>query len=205
MPLNRSAVNELIRMGIPVVIASGDHPDSVTSTGALLGIRPDNCFGGLTAQRKVDLIKSLGGNVAFVGDGVNDVQAISEANVGISVGSAVEISLQVYVGMNALPHLGSIREYLLIFLFMFVQSSDAVLTNCHLNEVPGLIKLARKVVTRMRFNVLSSLVYNAIAIPVAAGAFYPRFVLSSSVCALLMSLSSITVIVASLGLLIDDK
>jgi Cu2+-exporting ATPase len=116
--------------------------------------------------------------VAFLGDGINDIPAISTADVGISIGSALGHSLE------------------------FAQ---IVFTRAKLIDLLVLMKTCKLASRKALSNVIISVMYNAIAIPAAAGLLWPRFTLTPAACSVLMFLSSLTVIASSLQLLARKK
>ncbi|HEX2839571.1 MAG TPA: heavy metal translocating P-type ATPase [Phycisphaerales bacterium] len=90
-----ASVQALTAMGWRVIVASGDAPHVVAAVGAALGLRPQDCLGGLTPEQKTQLVRNTRGlgPVVMVGDGVNDAPALAEATVGIAVHGGAEASL----------------------------------------------------------------------------------------------------------------
>ncbi len=164
----RAVIDALRARGWTVAILSGDHADVVERVGAQLGLRAEDCRGGLSPAEKAALVSAEAGRTTvMVGDGVNDSGALMAATVGIAVHGGAEASLRaapVYLGR---PDLGALVE--------LVDDSTAAV---------GTIRRTLSV----------SLLYNAVAVGLAATG-----VMSPLVAALLMPLSSVSVIAAALA------
>jgi P-type Cu+ transporter len=188
-----SAINS---RGTAVWLLSGDNQITAAVVARKLGINPDNIIAGVLPTQKADKIKYLqatmkariGPNhestsrratVAMVGDGINDAPALTMADVGIAIGSGSDVA---------------------------IGSADFVLVNSDLHSVLTLLDLSRAVFYRIKFNFGWALVYNCIAIPVAAGCLYPIVSHGSHVrldpvwASLAMALSSTSVVLSSLAL-----
>jgi Cu2+-exporting ATPase len=166
----RETVAKLIRDGWSVGILSGDHAEIVARVGQELGIRAEDCRGGLTPEEKLDAVRTSrqhGSPVVMVGDGANDAAALAAADVGIAVRGGAEVSLQ------AAP--------------VFVSTGQ--LTTIH-NLIAGARKTNR-VIYRM-FAV--SLSYNILAVALAMAGW-----ISPLAAALLMPISSVSVLAIVLG------
>jgi Cu+-exporting ATPase len=168
--------------GFGLEVLSGDASAAVRHTAGLVGIR--DAAGGLTPQGKTARVAELQAEVraarpqatvAFVGDGINDAPALAAADVGIAMGSGADVALE---------------------------TADITLLSGGLTAVPRAVHLARATMRTVRQNLFLAFIYNAIAIPVAAGAFYPLLghVTSPMLAAAAMSLSSLSVIANSLRL-----
>jgi len=138
----------LHRMGLKVVMCSGDSLAAATAVANTLGI--DRVWAGVTPEGKVDVVRSLqaeGHRVAMVGDGVNDAPALATANVGIALGAGTDQA---------------------------IAASDITLTRGGLADVPVALRLARKTLGTIRGNLFWAFAYNTVAIPAAmAGLLSP--------------------------------
>jgi Cu+-exporting ATPase len=138
----------LHRLGLKVVMCSGDSLAAATAVANTLGI--DRVWAGVTPEGKVDVVRSLqaeGHHVAMVGDGVNDAPALATANVGIALGAGTDQA---------------------------IAASDITLTRGGLADVPVALRLARKTLGTIRGNLFWAFAYNTVAIPAAmAGLLSP--------------------------------
>ncbi len=173
------AVAELRGEGLRVAMVTGDNERSARAVARRLGI--DEVHAGVSPDGKVDLLRRLrseGRRVAFVGDGVNDAPVLAVANVGIAVGTGAEVA----------------RE-----------AGQVLLVRNDLEGVPRALRLARRTVGRVRRNLYWAIGYNAVLLPIAAGALVPALGLSvyrylPVLGAVAMGLSSTTVLLNSLSL-----
>lgn len=197
-PESRHVVETLRSQGVDVWMISGDNVTTARAVGAMVGISPENIIAGVLPEQKADSIKylqksqanaksetsSLGGSsnkqraiVAMVGDGVNDSPALTVADVGIAIGSGSDVA---------------------------VSAAGFVLVNPNLATLLTLVSLSRAVFRRVKFNFGWALVYNLVAMPIAAGALYPvrsngqHVRLDPVWASLAMALSSVSVICSSL-------
>ena len=178
---SRSTVAALQRMGIDVWMCTGDHEVTAHAVAREVGIT--NVTAGVTPAGKADLVTRLqrrhrpgrkhGGRVAVVGDGINDSVALARADVGIAIGAGTEIA---------------------------VEAADVVLVRSSLHDVVIALHLSRIVFQRIRINFIWALAYNVIALPFAAGAFYPwtDWRLPPAFAGLMMAFSSVSVVTSSL-------
>ncbi|KAK3492543.1 E1-E2 ATPase-domain-containing protein [Neurospora hispaniola] len=189
-------VNALQSRGTRVWMLSGDNPVTAAAVAHQLGIPADQVIAGVLPTGKADKIRYLQGTekarvgkgsesstrralVAMVGDGINDSPALATADIGIAIGSGADIA---------------------------ISSADFVLINSDLRGVVTLLDLSSTVFQRIKFNFGWAVVYNCIAVPVAAGAFYPivsnghHVKLNPVWASLAMALSSISVVLSSLAL-----
>ncbi len=155
------------KMHIQSFLLTGDNEAVASSVAGELGM--DGYFANVLPHKKQEIVISFqdkGHQVAMTGDGVNDAPALAQADVGIAVGSGTDVA---------------------------AETADIILVNSDPLDVVGLIGFARATYRKMVQNLVWAVGYNVVAIPLAAGALYPRFVLSPALGAVLMSLSTIIV------------
>lgn len=170
---SREAVNNLKKMGLRVTMLSGDTKRTAEAIAEQLGI--DEVLAEVMPAQKVEEIKKLqneGRFVAMVGDGVNDAPAITQANVGIAIGSGTDVA---------------------------IDSGDIVLLKDDPRSVATSIKLSRNTLTKIKQNLFWAFFYNLIMIPLAAGVAYPfsGVLIPPEAAATSMILSDITVVANS--------
>lgn len=160
-------------MGLETVMVTGDNPITAKIVAEKLGI--GRVLSQVLPEDKVNIVAKMRekGGVAFVGDGINDAPALAAADVGIAIGSGTDIAME---------------------------AADIVLVKDDPVDVPAAMQLARKVVSRVKWNIFWAFAYNMVLIPVAAGLFYPIFRLTfrPELAGLAMALSSVTVVSLSL-------
>mmetsp|Transcript_46481 Transcript_46481/g.71092 ORF Transcript_46481/g.71092 Transcript_46481/m.71092 type:complete len:1060 (-) Transcript_46481:455-3634(-) len=172
------SIHYLRNMGIDVWMVTGDSARTANAIAGRLNLSSDRVISEALPSSKVDQVRMLQANghrVAMVGDGVNDSPALVEADVGMSMGTGAEIA---------------------------TEASDMVLVGGKVTDVCTAIHLSRIIFRRIQLNLLFSMFYNLLAIPLAAGAFFPMFQtrLPPTVAALAMALSSVSVVFSSLAL-----
>jgi Cu+-exporting ATPase len=161
---------ELRAEGLRIVMLTGDNPTAASAVAAELGI--DEVVAGVSPQEKGQTIKRLrqaGRIVAMAGDGINDAAALAEADVGLAMGNGTDVA---------------------------IESAGITLVKGDLGAILRARRLGRAIVGNIRGNLLFAFLYNALTIPIAAGALYPVFgvLLSSMIASAAMSLSSVSVI-----------
>jgi Cu+-exporting ATPase len=164
------AVRELQALGLKLVMLTGDNPRTAAVVAKALGL--NDVEAGVDPAGKMSHVKKLraaGEHVAMAGDGINDAPALSEAEVGIAMGTGTEVAMQ---------------------------SAGITLVKGDLRGIAQAIRLSRATMWNIRENLFFAFFYNAIGIPVAAGALYPFFglLLSPVIAGAAMSLSSVSVI-----------
>lgn len=171
-----TAIRELNSLGVDVYMLTGDNAKTAEAVAAKTGIK--NFKAEILPQDKAAFVKELQAKkktVAMVGDGINDSQALAQADVSIAMGKGSDIAMDVAK--------------------MTLISSD-------LARIPAAIKLSRSTVKTIRQNLFWAFIYNLIGIPIAAGLLYPinGFLLNPMIAGAAMALSSISVVTNSLRL-----
>jgi P-type Cu+ transporter len=164
------AIKSLHELGLKLVMLTGDNRRTAAAVAKSLGL--DTVESEIEPAGKVAHIKKLhaqGQRVAMAGDGINDAPALSEADVGIAMGTGTDVAMQ---------------------------SAGITLVKGDLRGIAQAIRLSRATMWNIRENLIFAFVYNALGIPLAAGALYPFFglLLSPVIAGAAMSLSSVSVI-----------
>ncbi len=158
-------------------IFSGDRKQTVLALAKKIGCKETEVKWDLLPEMKLKNIENLKINnkVAMIGDGINDVPALASADLGIAVGSGTQIAKA---------------------------NADVVLMGDQLNGLPYALNLAKKTIRKIKQNLTWAFGYNLLAIPLAAGILFPKYgiLLTPSIAALLMAISSITVVINALSL-----
>jgi Cu+-exporting ATPase len=175
-PSAKEAVSLLKRMGLSVMMLSGDVKRGAEAVAAEIGI--DEIVAEVLPSQKADIVKKLqrqGRHVAMVGDGINDAPALAQADVGIAIGTGTDIAME---------------------------ASDVTLIRGDLRGAVTAIQLSRRTMGTIRLNLFWAFVYNVIGIPIAAGALFPFFhvLLSPVLASAAMAWSSLSVVLNSLTL-----
>ena len=170
------AINALHALGLKVAMLTGDNAHTARAVASQLGI--DEVVAEVLPGGKVDALRRLregGRKVAFVGDGINDAPALTEADIGIAVGTGTDIA---------------------------IESADVVLMSGDLGGVPRAIALSQATIRNIKENLFWAFAYNVVLIPVAAGALYPvnGTLLSPIFAAAAMGMSSVFVLANALRL-----
>jgi Cu+-exporting ATPase len=170
------AIRALQGEGVRVVMLSGDSRKTAEAVGRQLGI--DEVIAEVLPEQKVDAIKRLqarGAQVAMAGDGINDAPALAQANVGIAMGTGTDVA---------------------------IESGSVTLVKGDLRGIVKAIRLSRATMRNVKQNLFFAFFYNAIGVPIAAGAFYPLFglLLSPIFAGAAMALSSVSVVTNALRL-----
>ncbi len=147
-PSAKDAIKLLKEKGIEVVMLTGDNQKTAATVAKEIGV--DRVIANVLPHQKVDVIKQLQGEgkkVAMAGDGINDAAALSQADVGIAIGSGTDIA---------------------------IEAGKVVLIRDDLKDVVAAIEISKKTVSKIRQNLFYAFVYNAALIPVAGlGLLYP--------------------------------
>jgi Cu+-exporting ATPase len=169
-PSTFEAVNSLHRLGLRVIMLTGDHQQTARGVAETLGI--DEYEAGVRPEDKYDRIKQLkaqGRRVLMAGDGINDAPALAVADVGVAMGTGADVA---------------------------IESAGVTLVQGDLRGIVKAIRLSRHTMQNIRQNLFFAFVYNALGVPVAAGVLYPitGLLLNPMLAAAAMSLSSVSVI-----------
>ncbi|WP_269494882.1 heavy metal translocating P-type ATPase [Castellaniella sp. S9] len=165
-----AAIEALHNLGLKVAMITGDNHRTAEAIARQLGI--DEVIAEVLPEGKVDAVRKLKtehGQLAFVGDGINDAPALAEADVGLAVGTGTDIA---------------------------IEAADVVLMSGNLMGVSTAIALSRATIGNIRQNLFWAFAYNTALIPVAAGVLYPTWniLLSPIFAAGAMALSSVFVL-----------
>ena len=164
------AIQQLHEEGLRLVMLTGDNRTTADAVARELGI--DEVFADVLPDRKADVIKKLqdeGHAVAMAGDGINDAPALAQARVGIAMGTGTDVAME---------------------------SAGVTLVKGDLRGIVRARQLSRATMSNIRQNLFFAFIYNALGVPIAAGALYPFFglLLSPVIAAGAMSFSSVSVI-----------
>ena len=171
------ALQRLRDQGLTLGMLSGDRRQAVEKIARMLGFADDELAWQLLPDQKLERLERWRSEetVGMVGDGINDAPALAAADLGIAVGTGTQIAQD---------------------------TADLVLLGDRLEALPEALTLARRTMAKIRQNLFWAFGYNMIALPVAAGALLPGFnlLLSPPLAALLMALSSVSVVLNALSL-----
>ncbi len=173
---SKTAIQNLLKQGMEVYMLTGDNHQTASAIAAEVGI--ESFKAEVMPSDKADFVKVLqqrGKIVAMVGDGINDSQALAQADVSIAMGKGSDIAMDV---------------------------AKMTLITSDLNSIPKALKLSRQTVSAIRQNLFWAFIYNLIGIPLAAGVLYPinGFLLDPMIAGAAMALSSVSVVGNSLRL-----
>jgi Cu+-exporting ATPase len=173
-----AAIKELQRLGVNIVMLTGDNERTAKAVAEQLGIKqveagvkPQDKYRHVTAHRAAHHV------VAMAGDGINDAPALAAADVGIAMGTGTDVA---------------------------IESADVVLVKGDVRGIVRAFHLSRKTMRNIRQNLFFAFIYNLIGVPVAAGVLVPFFgmsaLLNPMIAAAAMSFSSVSVIANALRL-----
>jgi Cu+-exporting ATPase len=164
------AIRGLHAEGMRIVMLTGDSRTTAEAVARKLGL--DEIEAEVLPDRKVEVVRRLqseGRTVAMAGDGINDAPALAQAQVGIAMGTGTDVAME---------------------------SAGVTLVKGDLRGIVRARRLSRATMANIKQNLFFAFVYNALGIPIAAGALYPAFgiLLSPVIAAAAMSFSSVSVI-----------
>jgi Cu+-exporting ATPase len=170
------AVHALQKMGIEVMMLTGDNLEAAQHVGSVIGIT--EVIAGVLPDQKAEKIRELraaGKKVAFVGDGINDAAALALADVGIAIGGGTDVA---------------------------IETGEIVLIKNSLRDVVASLQLGKRIIRQIKMNIFWAFAYNAALIPLAAGVLKSWFgiVFKPELAGLAMAMSSVTVVSFSLML-----
>ncbi len=171
---SKQAVKDLHKLGIKVVMLTGDDEKAAKYMASLVGI--DEVVAHVLPEDKLKKIKELqsqGNVVAMAGDGVNDAPALAQADIGIAMGTGTDVA---------------------------IESAGITLLGGDISKLVKAIKLSKMTMRGIKQNLFWAFIYNVLGIPLAAGVFYPIFgwLLNPVFAGLAMAFSSVSVVSNSL-------
>ncbi len=171
---SKKAVEKLKKMGLSIIMITGDNERTAKAIAKQVGI--EEVIADVLPQdkaKKVEELQKEGKFVGMIGDGINDAPALAKANIGIAIGTGTDVA---------------------------IETGDIVLIKEDMRDVVSAIKLSKKTLTKIKWNLFWAFVYNTAMIPIAAGVLYPSLslLLPPMAAGIAMVLSDISVVGNSL-------
>jgi Cu+-exporting ATPase len=175
-PTARETIDALRQEGLRLVMVTGDNATTARAVGRAVGI--EEVVADVLPEQKVDVVRAYqarGERTAMAGDGINDAPALAQADVGIAMGTGTDVAME---------------------------SAAVTLVKGDLRGIVRARRLSHATMRNIRQNLFFAFVYNALGVPVAAGALYPFFglLLSPMIASAAMTFSSVSVILNALRL-----
>ena len=168
-------VQQLRQMGLQVRMLTGDQPAVAATIAAAVGLEPSEVMAELRPDQKAAVIRQLqadGMQVAMIGDGINDAPALAQANIGIALTSGTAVA---------------------------IETAGMILMRDRLSDAVSAIRLSQATFNKIRQNLFWAFIYNALGLPLAAGALLPLgILLSPATAGAFMAFSSLSVVTNSL-------
>lgn len=178
-----NCVSALRLLGYDVWMVTGDHRTTAIALAEQLDLSSDRVIAGVLPKHKankIEELQALGHYVVMIGDGINDSPALAQANLGIAIGAGTEVA---------------------------IEAADMVLIRSNLYDLVIALDLAKTVFRRIKLNFIWATLYNIIAVPYAAGIWYPwtKIILPPQYASLAMAASSVSVVLSSMSLWLYKK
>ena len=173
---SKQAVQKLKELGMKVMMITGDNERTARAIANKIGI--EDALAGVLPEHKAEEIKKLqrqGKKVAMIGDGINDAPALTQADVGIAIGSGSDIAKE---------------------------AGQIILVKDDLRDIIAAFDLSKKTMRKIKENLFWAFIYNTLGVPIAAGILYPtwKILVSPELAALFMAFSSVSVTLNTLRL-----